>query len=428
MSLIRGVLLAGPFRTQHELGAMSAEDQRNTLIVELTNRTNQPVGHFQGMDDATLAGAGAVLVFLRTAKIRTDDQLKTISDDDQRNILIVEIGAQTGLGRTLQGFRNIDLVLQGLGQGQPAVSLIQPSYIRGVLLAGQFRTQHELDTMPAEDQRNTLIVELTNRTNRPVGHFQGMNDFDLAGAGAVLVFLRRTQIRSDAQLKTMSDDDQRNTLIVEIGAQTGFGARLQALSNMDLVRLGLGADVFVPNEIHGISRAGDGVFGESAHGIGVHGKGGRLAGFFEGDVEVTGDVRMTNADCAEDFDASSVSAAGPGSVMVLGEDGVLVPCGDAYDKRVVGVVSGAGGYRPAIALDRRSSMGHRVPIGLLGKVYCKVDAKYGQIEVGDLLTTSPTLGHAMKADGPQAFGSVLGKALQPLCAGQGLIPILIALQ
>ena len=36
MSLIRGVLLAGPFRTQHELGAMSAEDQRNTLIVELT--------------------------------------------------------------------------------------------------------------------------------------------------------------------------------------------------------------------------------------------------------------------------------------------------------------------------------------------------------------------------------------------------------
>jgi hypothetical protein len=428
MSLIRGVLLAGQFRTQHDLGTMSAEDQRNTLIVELTHRTNQPVGHFQGMDNATLAGTGAVLVFLRTAKIRTDAQLKTISDDGQRNILIVEIGAQTGLGGGLQALSNIDLVLQGLGQGPPAVSLTPPSYIRGVLLAGQFRTQHDLNAMPAGDQRNTLIVELTNRTNQPVGHFQGMNDVDLAGAGAVLVFLRTTQIRTDAQLKTMSDDDQRNTLIVELGAQTGFGARLQALSNMDLVRLGLGVDVFVPNELHGISKTGDGVFGESAHGFGVHGKGGRLAGFFEGDIEVTGDIRLRNADCAEDFDIIGVASAEPGSVMVLGEEGVLAPCGSAYDKRVVGVVSGAGNYRPAIALDRQPSIENRAPIGLLGKVYCKVDAKYGPIEVGDLLTTSPTVGHAMKADGAKAFGSVLGKALQPCRAGQGLIPVLIALQ
>jgi hypothetical protein len=46
-----------------------------------------------------------------------------------------------------------------------------------------------------------------------------------------------------------------------------------------------------------------------------------------------------------------------------------------------------------------------------------------------LLTTSPTRGHAMKATDPlQAFGAVLGKALRPLTEGQGLIPILVALQ
>ena len=51
------------------------------------------------------------------------------------------------------------------------------------------------------------------------------------------------------------------------------------------------------------------------------------------------------------------------------------------------------------------------------------------IEVGDLLTTSPTAGHAMKAIEPhRVFGSVIGKALSPLEEGQGLIPILIALQ
>jgi hypothetical protein len=53
----------------------------------------------------------------------------------------------------------------------------------------------------------------------------------------------------------------------------------------------------------------------------------------------------------------------------------------------------------------------------------------GAIEVGDLLTTSPTRGHAMKVDEPmKAFGAVIGKALRPLREGQGLIPILIALQ
>jgi hypothetical protein len=66
---------------------------------------------------------------------------------------------------------------------------------------------------------------------------------------------------------------------------------------------------------------------------------------------------------------------------------------------------------------------------LLGKVFCKVDAGHGAIEIGDLLTTSPTPGHAMKAENPlKAFGTVIGKALRPLAEGQGLIPILIALQ
>jgi hypothetical protein len=66
---------------------------------------------------------------------------------------------------------------------------------------------------------------------------------------------------------------------------------------------------------------------------------------------------------------------------------------------------------------------------LIGKVYCKVDAGYGAIEIGDLLTTSPTPGSAMKANDPlKAFGAVLGKALRPLTEGQGLIPVLVALQ
>jgi hypothetical protein len=62
-------------------------------------------------------------------------------------------------------------------------------------------------------------------------------------------------------------------------------------------------------------------------------------------------------------------------------------------------------------------------------VFCKVDADPAPIAVGDLLTTSARPGFGMKAtDSAQAFGAVIGKALKPLCSGQGMIPILVALQ
>jgi hypothetical protein len=101
----------------------------------------------------------------------------------------------------------------------------------------------------------------------------------------------------------------------------------------------------------------------------------------------------------------------------------------AYDKRVAGVVSGAGDYRPGVILDRQEAKASRRPIALLGKVFCRVDAKYAPVEMGDLLTTSPTPGYAMRVTDPlQAFGAVIGKALRPLREGQALIPILVALQ
>src|SRR6185436_1614037 len=219
-AFIRGVLLAGKFRTQQGLNTMSREDQRNTLIVELSGRTNQPVAHFQAMNDATLAGAGAALVFLREGKIREDGVLKSMSDDDQRNTLIVEIAGQTHLPiPVLQSMGSIDLVGKAFDSTSPAVVTVPPSHAvslaRGVLLAGKFRTQQGLNAMSHEDQRNTLIVELSGRTNQPVAHFQAMDDATLAGAGAALVFLREGKIREDGVLKSMSDDDQRNTLIVE---------------------------------------------------------------------------------------------------------------------------------------------------------------------------------------------------------------------
>jgi hypothetical protein len=151
----------------------------------------------------------------------------------------------------------------------------------------------------------------------------------------------------------------------------------------------------------------------------------------EGNLDVLGDIRLLNADCAEDFDIAEDcdEHIAPGVVVVLGPDGSLRHSTSAYDKRVAGVVACAGGLRSAIILDRRSDRSRRVPVALMGKVACNVDADHGSVDVGDPLTTSDTPGHAMKATDPsRAFGAVIGKALGVLRRGRGLVPVLVALQ
>ena len=194
--------------------------------------------------------------------------------------------------------------------------------------------------------------------------------------------------------------------------------------------------------------AGNGVFGftdvpnasgvvgaigpNNTTGAGVTGIGnnsGAMAGLFFGNVQVTGDIFLPGADCAEQFDIATVDGIEPGTVMVINDQGALAPSQQAYDKTVAGVISGAGKFKHGIVLDKQLNGDSRMPLALLGKVCCKVDAGWGPIKVGDLLTTSPTVGHAMKAeDREKAFGSVIGKALSPMNSGRGLMPILIALQ
>jgi len=232
--------------------------------------------------------------------------------------------------------------------------------------------------------------------------------------------------------------------------------------------------------VSGSSQTGNGVSAISTSSNGIYAKG-KTAGLFDGNVTVNGDlsarsdisaaslktsgqvnagsvttagavsagsvttsgnvtandVILTGADLAEDFSTAGVPIE-PGTVVVIDDAGALGQSSRAYDKRVAGVVSGAGSFKPGIVMDRARPDpeevaaqfgGKRVSIALVGKVYCKVDAGYAPVEVGDLLTTSPTPGHAMRADDQtKAFGAVIGKALAPLASGTSLVPILVALQ
>ena len=183
--------------------------------------------------------------------------------------------------------------------------------------------------------------------------------------------------------------------------------------------------------VGGFSQTGTGTAGVSDSGNGVYGRSNSgMAGFFEGHIQVTGEIRMDGADFAEQFTVPPDVAAG--TVMIIGDDGELTVSQGGYDKRVAGVVAGAGRYRPGLVLDTAGEAtgdGARRPISLMGKAYCMVDAGAGSVGVGDLLTTADRPGCAMRAtDRDGAFGAVIGKALAPLNEGQQLIPILVALQ
>jgi hypothetical protein len=79
-------------------------------------------------------------------------------------------------------------------------------------------------------------------------------------------------------------------------------------------------------------------------------------------------------------------------------------------------------------LDIQEAFSHvYVPLALSGTAVCNVDAGYGAIEVGDLLTTSPTPGHAARAAVPVP-GTIVGKALEPLDTGIGSIKVLVMLR
>jgi hypothetical protein len=216
------------------------------------------------------------------------------------------------------------------------------------------------------------------------------------------------------------------------GTAEGFGPGVIGLSKQDSGVIGLhGQPHLEETAFPDATKAG--VFGASEEGPGLLGYSRTgLAGQFYGDVHiqknliVDGDVFLPGADCAELFDAADPIDAG--DVVVIDRDGVLRRSETAYDKRVAGVVSGAGRFRPGVMLNSRDSGRHRAPLALIGTVYCKVDARTHPIEVGDLLTTSATPGHAMKAARSDAFGAVVGKALADLDTGIGLLPILVCLQ
>ncbi len=153
-------------------------------------------------------------------------------------------------------------------------------------------------------------------------------------------------------------------------------------------------------------------------------------------LSVTGVARcsvleITGADMAEKFPVSHNDNVKPGMVMEIDPDnaGKLRLAHGAYSHRVAGVVSGAGDIPVGAILGNLPGHEDAPAIALSGRVWVYCDASESSIEPGDLLTTSNTAGHAMKAaDRELAHGAILGKAMTSLREGTGLVLVLVSLQ
>jgi hypothetical protein len=143
-----------------------------------------------------------------------------------------------------------------------------------------------------------------------------------------------------------------------------------------------------------------------------------------GEVYADGTFHSGGADLAEMLPAQD--GLGPGDVLVIGSDGELLRSTVAYATNVVGVYStnpGFVGGQPA-----EDPEAGTIPLAIVGIVPVKVTAENGAIVPGDLLVASSTAGYAMKAGANPPQGTVIGKAMEKLDTGSGVIRMLATLQ
>lgn len=137
-------------------------------------------------------------------------------------------------------------------------------------------------------------------------------------------------------------------------------------------------------------------------------------------------LTITGGDVTEARHSTTGEQFPPGSVVIFDEtqQGRVRLAETPYDKKVAGVISGAGKYFAGVCLLQEELAKGAMPVAQAGSVEVLA---IGPIEVGDLLTSSRAPGFAMAAKNRRKReGAVIGKAVTSLHAGErGLVEMQI---
>lgn len=180
--------------------------------------------------------------------------------------------------------------------------------------------------------------------------------------------------------------------------------------------------------VKGFSTSGVGVFAQSDSGNIVEGYNSSGRKFH---IDNNG-TYTAGSDFAEALPASGNRANyEPGDVLVVSNKtpGKVEKTSRPYDSRVAGIYSTRPGMLGADKNGLSRVDTDDVPVAIVGIVPTKVSAINGRIRIGDLLTTSSVPGYAMRcADRVKCIGAVVGKAMEPLATGKGVIKVLVMLR
>jgi len=125
--------------------------------------------------------------------------------------------------------------------------------------------------------------------------------------------------------------------------------------------------------------------------------------------------------------ADNLAGIGPGYVLSIDPEhpGSFLLASEPYDPKVAGVVSGANGIAPGLQLHTETEASPHL-LAIAGRIYVRATAENGRIVPGSRLTTSHIPGVAMKATDPlRVSGSIIGKAMTALNAGEGWVLMLV---
>jgi len=448
----------------------------NTLKIDAQIADGQVVKGLNGLTDQVTLEAGPNIT------ITPNGNTMTIASTGAGYSSITELNGNVGIGTT-----NPALLSGGSGrllsisdQLNPGVALTNTgaggnqfflySFTGGSAGSGSFRIYD------ATNRADRFV--LTNSGSIGIGTANPVGNLEIAGYSPFITLRETQQGRNEpayiqnaggsfvfkptgSGYNTAAMVMQANTLNVGIGS-TDPKAKLEVASGSgDILRL-IGYEPFITlfDSHHGytptyIQNAGGSLvfkpsgFGSCCAAMVMQANTGNVGigtSAPQAKLDVVGQTRTQSlqitggADFAENFDVN-VETTGDEELAAKVEAGMVVSIdptspgklrlsAQAYDRRVAGIISGAGGVKPGMMMSQEGTLADgKHPVALTGRVYCWVDASQGAVEPGDLLTTSSTPGHAMKATNPaKAQGAIIGKAMTGLKEGKGLALVLVTLQ
>ncbi len=281
-------------------------------------------------------------------------------------------------------------------------------------------------TLSIKESRSEIFGEIVPPPENS-SIIQGVNDSDKDGSVGISGV---AGVSTDKEIKSYGVVGYSRHIGVR-GESPG-GEKTRGCGVLGISRFGPGG-VFSSEHSYSLVADGYGKIGDYEKNVNLMGNGDAL--LVNGKTVINGEIYLNSRDdkllsgsIVEMFEIDNEEFISSGDLLIVSETGnsVLSHSRNEYDRRVIGVVAG----NPALIMNNSGKKEKLYPVALAGKVMCKVDARNRPVTPGDLIVTSNTPGCGMAGDidSFNKVGTVIGKALDGLGEGIGVIPVFLSMK